>query len=231
MEDIMAMERRDYPADTPAVDEDVYTMAEAARLKGVSYHTVSRAVRRGTLPARRLGRMALISADELRGWRPMIERAPKKYRRREPDLGASPALVDLASGERVALARHLGGLLEIVRGASALQLDEFLPLACDRIVGLLGLDRAAIWVEDDQTGMARRVAAYGIREGEDVRPISELGAGRNGFVASLQAGGQLHGVLTGEREGTAKLTPEDLATAQAIADLAGLAMAADGCRD
>ena len=27
---------------------DVYTMAEAARLKGVSYHTVSRAVRRGS---------------------------------------------------------------------------------------------------------------------------------------------------------------------------------------
>jgi len=29
-------------------DGDVYTMIEAARLKGVSYHTVSRAVRRGT---------------------------------------------------------------------------------------------------------------------------------------------------------------------------------------
>jgi hypothetical protein len=31
--------------------DDVYTMAEAARLKGVSYHTVSRAVRRGVLSA------------------------------------------------------------------------------------------------------------------------------------------------------------------------------------
>ena len=45
---------------------DVYTMAEAARLKGVSYHTVSRAVRRGKLPATRLGRMALITSEDLR---------------------------------------------------------------------------------------------------------------------------------------------------------------------
>ena len=213
------------------VDEDVYTMAEAARLKGVSYHTVSRAVRRGTLPARRLGRMALISADELRTWRPMIERAPKKYRRREPDLNASPALVDLASGERVALARHLGALLEVVRGSSALPVDQFLPLACERIAGLLGLDRAAIWVADDESGMARRVAAHGIQDGDDVRPIRELVAGRNGFAASLQAGGLVHGVLTGERAGLAKLSPEDLAMAQSVADLAGLAMAADRCRD
>ena len=53
---------------------DVYTMAEAARLKGVSYHTVSRAVRRGKLPATRLGRMALIQSEDLREWRPMRER-------------------------------------------------------------------------------------------------------------------------------------------------------------
>ena len=63
---------------------DVYTMAEAARLKGVSYHTVSRAVRRGKLPATRLGRMALITSEDLREWHPMRERAPRKYRRREP---------------------------------------------------------------------------------------------------------------------------------------------------
>lgn len=217
------------PATADTADEDVYTMAEAARLKGVSYHTVSRAVRRGTLPARRLGRMALISADELRAWRPMVERAPKKYRRREPDLGASPALVDLASGERVALARHLGALLEVVRGASALPLEQFLPLACERISGLLGLDSAAVWVADDD-GMARRVATHGIQDGPDVRHVREIVPSRDGFSASLQAGGLVHGVLTGEREGTVKLSPEDLAMAQAIADLAGLAMAADRCR-
>src|SRR6266540_570598 len=97
---------------TPTVVEpaptggDVYTMAEAARLKGVSYHTVSRAVRRNKLPAQRLGRMALIAADDLRAWRLMRERAPRKYRRREPNPGATPALLDLASGERVELARR-----------------------------------------------------------------------------------------------------------------------------
>jgi excisionase family DNA binding protein len=69
---------------------DVYTMAEAARLKGVSYHTVSRAVRRGKLPATRLGRMALITSEDLRDWRPMRERAPRKYRRREPNLRRRP---------------------------------------------------------------------------------------------------------------------------------------------
>ncbi len=70
------------PNSTTAVDGpgeptgtgDVYTMAEAARLKGVSYHTVSRAVRRGKLPAKRLGRMALIDAGDLRTWQPMRER-------------------------------------------------------------------------------------------------------------------------------------------------------------
>ncbi|HEU0116071.1 MAG TPA: helix-turn-helix domain-containing protein, partial [Thermomicrobiales bacterium] len=106
---------------------DVYTMAEAARLKGVSYHTVSRAVRRGKLPAQRLGRMALISADDLRDWRPMRERAPRKYRRREPDPTATPALLDLASGERVSLAQRLSTLYELIHGgAGQLPLPEFL---------------------------------------------------------------------------------------------------------
>src|SRR5262245_27124875 len=98
---------------------DVYPVAEAARLKGVSYHTVSRAVRRGKLPAQRLGRMALISADDLRSWRPMRERAPRKYRRREPNPGATPALLDLASGERVELARRLSTLYEVIHGVAA----------------------------------------------------------------------------------------------------------------
>jgi excisionase family DNA binding protein len=56
---------------------DRYTMTEAAQIKGVSYHTVSRAVRSGKLPAQRLGRMALIAAADLQAWRPMHERAPR----------------------------------------------------------------------------------------------------------------------------------------------------------
>ncbi len=141
---------------------DVYTMAEAARLKGVSYHTVSRAVRRGKLPAQRLGRMALIAADDLRAWRPMRERAPRKYRRREPNPNATPALLDLASGERVELARRLSTLYEVLHGTAAeLPLPEFLALLADRLATALDFRRVAIWGVDVAAGRARRLATFG----------------------------------------------------------------------
>jgi PAS domain S-box-containing protein/excisionase family DNA binding protein len=141
---------------------DVYTMAEAARLKGVSYHTVSRAVRRGKLPAQRLGRMALISADDLRDWRPMRERAPRKYRRREPDPTATPALLDLASGERVSLAQRLSTLYELIHGgAGQLPLPEFLALLADRLASALDLRRVSIWVLADDGKTLRRMARFG----------------------------------------------------------------------
>ena len=73
-------------------NDEHYTMAEAAQFKGVSYHTVSRAVRRGVLPANRLGRQALISRTDLEAWRPMVERAPRKYRRREPNADVVPVI-------------------------------------------------------------------------------------------------------------------------------------------
>ncbi|HET7094172.1 MAG TPA: GAF domain-containing protein [Thermomicrobiales bacterium] len=145
-----------------AGNSDVYTMAEAARLKGVSYHTVSRAVRRGKLPAQRLGRMALISADDLRDWRPMRERAPRKYRRREPDLSATPALLDLASGERVSLAQRLSTLYELIHGASGQKpLPEFLALLADRLASALDLRRVSIWVLADDGKTLRRMARFG----------------------------------------------------------------------
>ncbi len=147
---------------TAAASPDVYTMAEAARLKGVSYHTVSRAVRRGKLPAQRLGRMALISADDLRDWRPMRERAPRKYRRREPDPTATPALLDLASGERVSLAQRLSTLYELIHGgAGQLPLPEFLALLADRLASALDLRRVSIWVLADDGKTLRRMARFG----------------------------------------------------------------------
>src|SRR3954454_21723680 len=113
-------------------------MAEAARLKGVSYHTVSRAVRRGKLPATRLGRMAMISSEDLRDWRPMRERAPRKYRRREPNPEAAPALLDLASSERVELASRLATLIEALFGAATgMPRDELFGLLADRLAGVL----------------------------------------------------------------------------------------------
>lgn len=145
----------------PASGTDVYTMAEAARLKGVSYHTVSRAVRRGKLPAQRLGRMALIAADDLRDWRPMRERAPRKYRRREPNPNAAPAMLDLASGERVDLASRLSTLYEVINSSTVeLALPEFLALLADRMAAGLGLRRLAIW-SFEPNGRAQRLAAFG----------------------------------------------------------------------
>ena len=141
---------------------DVYTMAEAARLKGVSYHTVSRAVRRGKLPATRLGRMALITSEDLREWRPMRERAPRKYRRREPNPEAAPALLDLASAERVELASRLASLYEaLFAAANDLPREEFFELLADRLAGTLGLRRVAIRIFDEPSGRTVRVGKYG----------------------------------------------------------------------
>jgi excisionase family DNA binding protein len=72
---------------------DYYTMVDAAQFKGVSYHTVSRAVRRGKLAVQRIGRQALIARADLEAWRPMVERAPRKYRQRTPDPDVTPLLV------------------------------------------------------------------------------------------------------------------------------------------
>jgi excisionase family DNA binding protein len=140
---------------------DVYTMAEAARLKGVSYHTVSRAVRRGKLPATRLGRMALITSEDLREWRPMRERAPRKYRRREPNPEATPALLDLASAERVELASRLASMYEaLFAAATEMPREDFYGLVAERLAGTLGLRRVGIWIADER-GRAVRVGTYG----------------------------------------------------------------------
>lgn len=147
---------------------DVYTMTEAARLKGVSYHTVSRAVRRGKLPATRLGRMALITSEDLREWRPMRERAPRKYRRREPNPEATPALLDLASAERVDLASRLASLSETLFAAAAeMPRDEFFSLLADRLASALDMRRVSIRVIDEPNGRTIRLASYG-------PPLTEL---------------------------------------------------------
>lgn len=141
---------------------DVYTMAEAARLKGVSYHTVSRAVRRGKLPATRLGRMALITSEDLRDWRPMRERAPRKYRRREPNPEATPALLDLASAERVELASRLASLSEaLYAAATGMPREEFFGLLAERLAGALGMRRVVIRVMDESGRRTIRLGSYG----------------------------------------------------------------------
>jgi excisionase family DNA binding protein len=136
--------------ESPAAPTDVYTMEEAARLKGVSYHTVSRAVRSGRLPAQRLGRMAMMTAQDLAAWMPMRERAPKKYRRREPEPAAMPGVVDLASGERIELARRLSALYEAIHSSAMHQpLSVFGQTLAERLARAMEFDRVDIWLIDE----------------------------------------------------------------------------------
>lgn len=72
--------------------EAYFTMADAAQFKGVSYHTVSRAVRRHRLAHHRIGRQVLITSADLDAWRPMVERRPKRYARRSPDTNVTPTV-------------------------------------------------------------------------------------------------------------------------------------------
>ncbi len=170
--------------DPAAETSTVYTMTEAAALKGVSYHTVSRAVRRDTLPARRLGRMALIAAEDLRAWRPMRERAPHKYRRRTPDPDASPAVVDLSLKDRVSLALELATIYQLSRAAAAgLPLPDFMALVADRFASALDLKRVVIWAVDLDRREGRRLAGFGppISDAPDTAPLDNLPLVRRGL--------------------------------------------------
>jgi excisionase family DNA binding protein len=141
-----------------------YTMAEAARIKGVSYHTVSRAVRQGRLPVQRLGRMALITGQDLEQWQPMRERAPRRYREHPlpPDSAPVPAVLDEALGERMELARQLSALFEVIHAAtSELGLDAFCELLARRFSSMFGLSRVALWVCHPRDGSIERIASFG----------------------------------------------------------------------
>ncbi|MGH2531292.1 MAG: GAF domain-containing protein [Thermomicrobiales bacterium] len=141
---------------------DVFTMEEAARLKGVSYHTVSRAVRRGTLPTTRLGRMALITQEDLHAWTPMRQRAPKRYRQRDPDPDTQPALLDFASGELDALARRVAAFYQSIHVAAAeCDLTTFAGILCERFAHALELRRTSLWEIREEDGVALRRGAFG----------------------------------------------------------------------
>jgi GAF domain-containing protein len=106
--------------------------------------------------------MALITSEDLRDWRPMRERAPRKYRRREPNPEATPALLDLASAERVDLASRLASLSEALFAAAAeMPREEFFSLLADRLASALGMRRVAIRMVDELNGRTVRLASYG----------------------------------------------------------------------
>ena len=57
-----------------------WTMIEVAKAKGVAYQTVWRAISRGQLAARRVGRTVLVSTDAVAAWKPCYDRVPRRFR-------------------------------------------------------------------------------------------------------------------------------------------------------
>ncbi|MFL5759389.1 MAG: excisionase family DNA-binding protein [Thermomicrobiales bacterium] len=144
-----------------STSDDVFTMEEAARRKGVSYHTVSRAVRSGKLRATRRGRKALIDGKDLQSWTPMRQRAPKRYRKPQ-DLAAVPGILDLASDGSSELARRLAVFAQSIH-AEAAEHDQqtFHQLLCDRFAQAVGLRRVTLWRVDLTWNILTQLAAYG----------------------------------------------------------------------
>jgi excisionase family DNA binding protein len=168
-------------AENPASDSmntnlsgEFFTMDEVARLKGVSYHTVSRAVRKGTIRSKRMGRMALVSAEDLSGWEPVRSRAPRKYRQRVPDPTITPAVMDLASGERIELARRLSALYEVIHSTAMQQpLEVFAQVLAESFSKAMEFPRIAIWIVNDERTTTRRVASLGEWYVEGQPPIPD----------------------------------------------------------
>lgn len=52
------------------------SIADVARLKGVHYQTVRRAIAHGELPAKKVGHAVIIAAEDLDRWQPHYERVP-----------------------------------------------------------------------------------------------------------------------------------------------------------
>jgi excisionase family DNA binding protein len=163
--------------DLPVLNGGVrYTMAESARLKGVSYHTVSRAVRSGKLPAQRLGRMALITAPDLQAWRPMRERAPRKYRRDEPN-GVSanerlPVSIDDQAGyiDRLVIAGE-----QLLAVASAESTAGFGNWLARWLAISLQAEMVVIWQIDGPDERGKLYGAFGLGEAPP-RPLGGAGA-------------------------------------------------------
>ena len=238
--------------ETPSTEtrSETYTMAEAARLKGVSYHTVSRAVRRGTIPAQRIGKMAFISAADLQAWQPMVQRAPRKYRRRTPQIDAMPTTIDLASAERVTWAEQVAALIETTRWtAQGLPVQQHLDLLVARIGESLDMKRVTVWRLERDLNIATRAASFGppatdfpnqvplplfpimadlaARHFDRGRAIDEY-AVRNSnaiLVLPIRYGERFHGALIADRAGeTFQLTGDQVVLAQTVVDQMAIAL-------
>jgi excisionase family DNA binding protein len=152
----VAAKQRAQAAAANAPAENLYTMSQAAQLKGVSYHTVSRAIRRGALPAERIGKMAFISRGDLQAWHPKYDRAPMQYRHRTPTADVQHVMIDLAATERVQLATQLSALIELAESSvREAEIERTLRIVCERLASVLNLSRVQLWrIDRGQTGAA-----------------------------------------------------------------------------
>src|SRR5680860_38648 len=162
-------------ADGHELEGGRYTMAEAARVKGVSYHTVSRAVRSGKLPAQRLGRMALIEAGDLQAWRPMRERAPRKYRRETEETTPQqqrPALagasITARSSNRLATA-----IATLHEGAASRTIGGFGDWLASLSASLLSVRQMVVWTLNHQTDQVELFGSVGVEANHLAFEVSE----------------------------------------------------------
>ena len=189
--------------------------------------------------------MAFISAPDLQAWRPMVQRAPRKYRRRTPQLDAIPAAIDLASGERVVWAKQITTLIETVRWTTQdLPVEELLSLLVERMGEALSMRRVTIWRIHEEKSTARRISSFGpqITEFPDEVPLAlfpllaDLAsrAGRANLpnvtdyavresttilILPIRFGDHFHGALFADRGGAQfTLTPEQNVLAHCVAD-------------
>jgi excisionase family DNA binding protein len=164
-------------------------MAEAARVKRVSYHTVSRAVRSGKVAATRLGRMALIDAADLQAWEPMRERAPRKYRHELDERGSHGTRPTFSEPvDPVPYIDRLGTAVATLHDGAANRATEgFGDWVASLTASLLVLRSVVIWLLDEVSGQFTPYGAYGIvdaelsatlsgAEGEAMRYVLERGA-------------------------------------------------------
>ncbi len=106
----MSEQQRRQPTDGISDDEariaGLVSARDAARMAGVSYSTVLRAVRSGRLPATRVGRLALIAPDDVRQWSPGRVAAPVSTPAATPAVG-NPDLARMAELLRMPLSDSL----------------------------------------------------------------------------------------------------------------------------
>lgn len=137
-------------------------MQEAARIKGVAYATVSRAVRTEKLAARRSGRMVLISEFDLTAWEPMRKRAPRSYRHREPEPESAHGAIELAHGEGLELTRRISSHYEVMlRSALTDPFEQFSATIVERFALAMEFDRVALWLVNPDRSHIELIARTG----------------------------------------------------------------------